>query len=533
MLDQHNNAFFPETAISTEQYVFQPLSDTWTLSRNAKIRLVPVAGLVTPDFLKSFRWSIYQLAIKFSPSHARNTTDHFLNYCRFTYATTGHELSEIKLVDALNFQNSLTGDRKWLMQYLKIVSIRIGRSGLLGIESKALDFFKSTRFESNVTGQAVRTKDASKGALTALEIEALDACSIAAFEDGRITLEEYALFSISRALGSRPIQITDLKRCDFQTFSDPNEYRRFVLNLPRRKQRNGDERFRGDFRVYQLTRNVGEILQEYLRQSEIRILEEIPDCTQAELSQFPMFPYWGQLQRASKEGNARSLIGHGDAFHRTASRVSVKICAIADSCAAPSERTGVLDVFPTRFRRTVGTRAAAEGASELEIACLLDQTNSTSAKIYTENVLENALAIDKAVSFQLAPLAQAFAGTLVRSERQARRGEDVESRVRIDTGEPVGSCGNYSFCSTSVPIGCYTCRHFQPWRDAPHEQLLEHLVARRAEVLRTTGDMSIAAATDRSIFAVAEVVKLCAGERPPTPPAAAVSETQAVETSNG
>ena len=94
-----------------------------------------------------------------------------------------------------------------------------------------------------------------------------------------------------------------------------------------------------------------------------------------------------------------------------------------------------------------------------------------------------------------AAVARAFAGTLVDSEAQARHGVDL--RMRVGTrGQKVGTCGSRGFCGAEV-AACYTCIHFQPWRDAPHHKMLEWFLAGasagrrlRREPVRGRGDRS-------------------------------------------
>lgn len=177
-----------------------------------------------------------------------------------------------------------------------------------------------------------------------------------------------------------------------------------------------------------------------------------------------------------------------------------------------SERTKkALDVSPVRLRRTLATRAAREGYGVLTIAELLDHSDTQSAVVYTENVPEHIDAINRAVAEQLAPIAQAFAGVLINNEKEAKRGDDLSSRVRSSTsGDGVGSCGHYGFCNALAPIACYyTCRNFQPWLDAPHEEVLEGLLAQREEIKARTNDLVMASVNDRAIFAVTEVIQLC------------------------
>lgn len=101
---------------------------------------------------------------------------------------------------------------------------------------------------------------------------------------------------------------------------------------------------------------------------------------------------------------------------------------------------------------------------------------------------------------------------LIKNEADAVRGDDPSSRImdpRIDKSmQPMGNCGKHGFCGQLAPIACYTCAHFQPWLDGPHEAVLNHLIAERDRML-TTADMRIASVNDRTILAVAEVVRQC------------------------
>jgi len=145
----------------------------------------------------------------------------------------------------------------------------------------------------------------------------------------------------------------------------------------------------------------------------------------------------------------------------------------------------------------------------LIIAELLDHTDDQNARVYTENVPEHVTAIDEAVARQLAPIAQAFSGVLVDRESDALRGSDPTSRIRTDGGAGVGTCGMYGFCGALAPIACYTCKSFQPWLDGPHQEVLDGLLAERDRIQEITRDESIAAINDRTVIAVAEVVRRC------------------------
>jgi hypothetical protein len=179
-----------------------------------------------------------------------------------------------------------------------------------------------------------------------------------------------------------------------------------------------------------------------------------------------------------------------------------------------SERTGErLHITPIRFRRTFATRAAAAGWSPLVIAEALGHCDTNNVVVYVEATPDIAARIDRALATEMAPLAQAFAGTLITDESEAIRGCDPASRIfdaRIDrSGKPLGSCGQFSFCGFNAPLACYTCQHFQPWLDAPHEAVRDYLLDRRAQLLGTVTEQ-ISQINDRCILAVEQVIQLCA-----------------------
>lgn len=204
---------------------------------------------------------------------------------------------------------------------------------------------------------------------------------------------------------------------------------------------------------------------------------------------------------------------NGYEYHHTGGSLSDIFRATLSKLNVPSERTGdLLHISPIRFRRTFGTRAAQEGHGELVIAEMLDHSDTQNVGVYVASVPEIAERIDRAIAMELAPLAQAFKGTLITDESEATRRGDPASRIldpRIDrTMKPMGSCGQNSFCGFNAPIACYTCKNFEPWLDGPHEAVLEHLLEKREQLLLST-DKRIAAINDRTILAVAEVIQLC------------------------
>jgi len=107
---------------------------------------------------------------------------------------------------------------------------------------------------------------------------------------------------------------------------------------------------------------------------------------------------------------------------------------------------------------------------------------------------------------------------LIDSEEQASRRDDPASRLEfagVSELKSVGHCGKHSFCATtSVPIPCYRCRHFEMLVTAPHQEVLEALQTRQEaenQALRVGGSRNLLIPIDLSadIRAVQDCIDRC------------------------
>lgn len=198
-----------------------------------------------------------------------------------------------------------------------------------------------------------------------------------------------------------------------------------------------------------------------------------------------------------------------DALHATTSWLSVALRRIGSLCTVSSERTGEpIHLSATRFRYTRGTKLRREGFSAFVIAELLDHSDVQNVRVYTENTAQEAVVINELIGPKLTPFAQACLGTLVKSERDAIRGDDPRSRVPNHFQHPIGTCGNYGFCASGFKA-CYTCRFFQPWMDGPHDEVLHHLYAEKERVRIAGCAEEVVNADDRLILAVEDCIARC------------------------
>jgi hypothetical protein len=340
----------------------------------------------------------------------------------------------------------------------------------------------------------VRTHDPKLGPFTSIEFDGLISKLSQGIAVASIDEDHAVMTQILIGLGIRTAQCALLKVCDI-TCESHDRRLRYILRVPQVKQRHREERW--EFRERVLPESLGRTVYEHAKRVRARFDGVLDDPGSA-----PLLP--ARQPRAQIPGYEG---------HSAASDLQVGLQRSLNRLEVHSERTGErLYIIPSRFRRTFATRAAAAGWSPHAIAESLGHGDTSCVMVYVQMIPDMAARIDRAVATEMAPLAQAFAGTLINNESEAIRGSDPSSRIfdaRIDrSGKPVGSCGQFSFCGFNAPLACYTCQHFQPWLDGPHEAVRDYLLGRRAQLLETTSEQ-MAQINDRRILAAEQVIQMC------------------------
>lgn len=370
------------------------------------------------------------------------------------------------------------------------------------VETLAEHSFSAGR---DVTLKPVESHDLVEGPFSDLELGNIMAKSLRCYTAGKMPLMQYAALIFFAQTGRRGIQASDLKIKDLQESIGKSDIPTYYVNVPRRKQRG--QKFRETFNKTVIDEDLWIVLALQADRVKQTVLHNIKDVDDKVLDDLPLFP----SSNLDEIDDLQILISkvRGDFLHIKAAYISDLVSKTTVILNITSERTGtLLKITPKRFRHTIGTNSAREGYGARIIAEILDHTTDVVAGIYTKNTPDIVNRLDRALATQLAPLAQTFAGVIIDSEREAIRANDPASRI-TNGGSNLGSCGSFGFCSASAPIACYTCSHFQPWRNAPHEEVLSHLVDERERLSNLTGDLRIAAVNDRLILAVTEVIQLC------------------------
>ena len=195
------------------------------------------------------------------------------------------------------------------------------------------------------------------------------------------------------------------------------------------------------------------------------------------------------------------------------SAVNAALRRLARLAGLVSPRTGKpLTMNARRFRFSIATHMAEEGASAFHIAEILDHMNTQNVRVYVETASSIADAVAKATDTALAPLVRRFQGKIVDSPQVAAF-EGLPNQVIPAVAPHLGivhlNVGGIGMCGRDVrkdglyrllpPVSCYLCPSFAALRDGPHREMLDSI----GQFLRHNE-----AASDQRILAQLEDVRI-------------------------
>jgi integrase len=468
-------------------------SSSWKLSKDVSFPVSNAAGFLNDQMYESYREVLAFYAKGNSPHYVEG-----LNY-RCVHYFDAMNAMPIFSVESLICYRALLGRKgEPGLAALRTFIRKWASLGYDGIPRETIRLLDKWTLSGGDRGNPIRSMCPERGPLTDIEMDAVLMGAIEAYEAGRLPLSDISLAMTVMMTGRRPTQITALKIGDLHSRSE-----KYFLNVPRAKQRN-DGGWRRTFKQVPIVEDLWLLLQQQAEAvyREFATLSHVTSELQGKLPLFPNYSAFNQSEELAMQLESDRLHMRTETLQRT-------MVDVAERISVNSERTGApILINAYRFRYTLGTNLGREGKGEYVIAEALDHTDTQHTGVYVKNLPEIVERIDKAVAYQLAPIAQAFQGIVIKTERDARRGDDPSSRISNGT-ENLGSCGSYGFCGALAPIACYTCNHFQPWFDGPHEGVLDRLLRERDRILDLTGDRKVASINDRLILAVSDVVVRC------------------------
>ena len=504
-LIEFNEAILDSPFFSKAGYAISMNNNIWCLDKDKKINVKYTLNFLNNELHNGFLKTLSFYAQNYSAAHTFNVNRQLLTYIKST------KTDKIKADYLISYRSKLNKQNEYFLGTLKGFLKKWHELGYDGVSDEVIELLDSWTLKGNIKGDVVKRLDPNKGPLTDIELMAFNEGAVQVFEQGKIAISDLAIGLISSNTCRRQVQISHLKIKDLLTGKNKKGELMYLINVPRAKQRGAT--FRSEFKQFAITKELWTILnmQAESAVNQIEFLTGIK-IKYADRLELPLFPNISKFNSRLNLTELRQKLTK-DELHIQSSEISRTVKKIAGTANIHSERTAKsIEISSNRFRYTMGTRAAREGFGIMVIAELLDHSDTQNASVYIENIPEYAERINKKVGHLLAPYAQAFAGVLVNSEKDAERGNDLNSRIRSG-GEGIGTCGSFGFCGARVPIPCYTCIHFQAWVDGPHRRVLDELIAERDRIKKITGDIAVAAINDRTILAVMEVIRLCEARR--------------------
>lgn len=483
---------------SRDGYRVESNDERWKLNKDIVIPISVLADFFSNDMYLSFCSVLAFYAKTGSASHALNIYSRSKHYLESSAGQPPFSVESL-----ISYRSTLDAKTEWYLGGLRGFIKKWAELGYAGISDESLVLLSKWTLKGNEKGYAVQSMCPESGPLTDIEMEAVIAAVISAYSLNRLDITDVCYAMILAMTGRRRVQITALKHKDLVRQSHEGGDRYFI-NFPRAKQRS--QSWRTAFNRFSIVEDLWFLLQQQKMEVRKAFSDQLGADVPFELiSELPLFP---DLKAMGSLADLKDQL-NGDRLHATSVSVKTAMDRVEKTINVISERTGLpVHLNPARFRYTLGTNLAREGKGEFVIAEALDHSDIQNAGVYVRNIPEIVERIDKAVALQLAPIAQAFQGVLVASECDARRGSDPNSRISNGVVN-LGTCGSYGFCGALSPIACYTCNHFQPWLDGPHEVVLDSLIRERDKVLDQTEDRKMASVNDRLILAVSDVVRRC------------------------
>ncbi|MGO8374654.1 site-specific integrase [Rhizobium ruizarguesonis] len=483
----------PFTVTTRDGVVFDPRPDLWELSSLTRKRTYFDFGIfanLSLDVRRRLKLAMIWKLENSSFSYARNHYENFLAFYRSQFSLRNEPSDLVTLPDVLNYRGSLNFSTEWKLAVLRILLVDMQNTGIGIASGETVDYLKDSTIRGNVKGTSIRTRDREKGAFTDVELSSMQSALNNAYASGEIGIYTFALAWLFQGYGPRPIQLAALKESDL-IISEAEGGKQYALRMPRAKQ-HGEEA-RTSFKTRYCSKQIGQLLEEVIRfNTDYRKVHGLNG------QDWPMF-------MSEDEGKLAGL-----KHHVSSHDIGRRLIGLVG-------RVTGLKTNSRRFRITLAQRAVDDGKDKFTVAEMLDHSDTQNVEVYFEASPAMVLRLDRHLAMELAPLAQAFAGVVVNTEADALRGGDRSSRIYdrslIDNvADPLGTCGQMSFCGLAVPFACYTCRHFQPWLDGPHEAFLAALIADRNRMKDDDLSPKIFTIRDKTILAVAEVIQLCSAE---------------------
>ncbi|MDY4378740.1 site-specific integrase [Pectobacterium brasiliense] len=480
----------------TDGYYFSLNDDVWVLSRNYSVNVKKVLDILNDDMRTGYINTMAYLARECSPGSVKVLNSAFSLFVKNISMGCVDKSGVIRLKG-----NPLFGNNK--LSHLRVFINHWYGLGYYGVSDEAYDIINSWIIPDNKKGEVVKRRDPEQGPLTDNELQGFNEAAMRAYEKNLISLSQLMMAILVSYTGRRPLQISHMKIKDIMKAKSEDDEVTYLINIPRIKQGYG---FRELFRTFRIKKEIYDLICKQAKASiEIISVKLKRDLTDNEKKITPLFLSECKIDEYLKNERIEDVF-ISEKIHEYPMKFTNTLKKIVELENVISERTmNKLNINSRRFRYTLGTRIAREGYGEVIIGQLLDHSTLTYTGIYVQYNADHVLKIDNAVSDEMAKYSGIFQGKIQNKDDE----QDLSKKIRGFDGEQAGSCNQCTSCQANVPVPCYTCMHFRPLLDGPHEQVYNQLISEKRRIKEITGDDRVSETLDRTIYAVAEVIRQC------------------------
>lgn len=307
-----------------------------------------------------------------------------------------------------------------------------------------LDILLSITAVGNAKGHSVRFRDVVRGPFSPDELMMISR----AIQKGLGTVQNRAVVMLHLELGHNPNASVRLRNSDLIRYETKSGVA-WQLDVPRVKKR-------------------------------------IP---RRETKRRPISGALGSLLESMQEGTPDEPLLHWLPASNPEAAINLAMRRFAQAADLISSRTQLrLRMNARRFRFSIATHMAEEGASLFHIAEILDHTDTQNVRVYVETASSIADPVASATDDALTPLVRRFQGRIIESDEHLHANGHSNRRIpaavphlgipHLDVGG-IGLCGRDAhregLCHLLPPLSCYLCPSFAALRTGPHRQMLESI----------------------------------------------------------
>lgn len=417
-------------------YCFHITDEKWELDKDVCIYPYKVTRKMPEPMKEGYLQTLAYYASEFSSGYVKTINFIFLKWVN---------LMSLNVIDdkAIQELNIYLGPVKnYKLKAIKKFITKWRAFNYHGVDNTAIRMLEKINIVSNQTGEAVKRRDPNKGPFTEVEFNMILTTLAELYSENEIESTIYCFILLLATTGRRPLQLTSLKGKDLIKKMD-----RYYLNIPRVKQKLP---FRAEMEMKEIDGDLYKALRLLIEENEKYLELNFHEETYGLREEIPVFLDIKKVKKCIKLSDIKNKL-NSDYFHMKNQTLFRMLKSLSIGKDLKSGRTkNTINISARRFRYTLATRLASEGATISVIAKALDHKSISSSGIYIKNVPDNVRDIDSKIGDFLQPLANVFLGIESQINKDKFKEHILQSYALNDNSEK--------------EIKCLSCKNLKPWR---------------------------------------------------------------------